>query len=156
EAAITSVHVSPDGHSIAAGSSDGGVIVWDLATGEETTRLPPQEAAVSCLRWSKGSDRLVIALGSWSQQEEAALLFWTPGKSFTRRGLEAPAGALDWLGEGESLIIAAWGGQCQIWNVAAGKATGGLVVEKDQVSAAAWSADCPLISKWLADQLIGR
>ncbi len=156
--AITSLHIAPRGRSLAAGSSDGSVVVWDLTSGDEVARLPRQEAAVSCLRWSKRGDRLAIALGAWDQPDEAALLVWLPGKGVTRLKVKEPVGALDWLGEDESVLIADWNGRCQIHSVEEvreGRAgsvsrepTGHLIVDKDHVSACGWSPDCRLISKW--------
>jgi beta-lactamase regulating signal transducer with metallopeptidase domain len=168
DAGIVSIQISPDGRSVAAGSRDGSLLIWDLVTGDETVRLPRQDSPVSCLRWSKSGDRLAITLGSWSEGEQAELLIWRPHEGITRQALAEPAGALDWLDKDQALIVAAWNGQGHIWKVSAvepavGRSapqsyqlepTGQIMIEKDQVSAAAWSPDCPLVSKWMADQIV--
>lgn len=164
--AITSVHIAPDGRRLAAGSRDGSVVVWDLTTGDELARLPRQGAEVSCVRWSKRGDRLAIAMGAWNQPDEAALCVWSPDNDLTRLTLKASVSAVDWLGDDRSLLIADWEGQCQIRSIEdasdgrAGRVsrepTGHLMVDKDHVSTCNWSPDCPLVSKWLADQLVSK
>jgi beta-lactamase regulating signal transducer with metallopeptidase domain len=156
QAEITSVHISPDGTRVAAGAKDGSAIVWDRASGEVVAKLPPQFGPVSCLRWSAGGDRLAIALGDFVDRENSLLLIWTPeeGVIVTEQPLAEPAGALDWLGNDQALLVAAWSGQAIVWNIAAGAPGETWQVDKDQVSAAAWSADCPLVPTSLADQLL--
>lgn len=156
QAAITSVHVSPDGSQVAAGAADGSVLVWEIASGDVVAQLPPGEAAVSCLRWSQRGDRLAVTLGSFVDHANSSLLVWSPEENAIVREqrLERPAGALDWLGEDRTLVIADWSGRAIFWDIDVGEASGQWRVDKTLVSAAAWSPDCPLASRYLADQFL--
>jgi WD40 repeat protein len=148
------VHISPDGTRLAAGAKDGSVLVWDLSSGDVVAKLPPQDVPVSCLRWSKSGDRLAIALGDFVDRDTSLLLIWMPQESalVTEQPLAEPAGALDWFGDDRALLVAAWSGQAIVWNVNAGAPGETWQVDKDQVSSAAWSPDCPLVTKLLANQ----
>lgn len=76
--AISSLAIAGDGRRLAAGAADGSVLVWDLSSGEQLARLAGQDAAVSCIRWSRAGDRLAVALGRWSDREQASLVIWSP------------------------------------------------------------------------------
>lgn len=156
QAGITSVHISPDGTRVAAGAKDGSAIVWNLASGDVVAALPPRDVPVSCLRWSKDGQRLAIALGDFLDRDHSLLLIWSPELSaiVTEQPLAEPAGALDWLGADQTLLIAAWSGQAIVWSVGAGEPRDTWQVGKDDVSAAAWSADCPLVPRLLTDQFL--
>jgi len=101
---------------------------------------------------------LAIAAGAWSQGENATLYLWSPTEDLvlTEQTLTEPAGAIDWLPQDDALVIASWSGQGRIWNVATKEFIREIRLEKDAVSAAAWSADCPLVTPWLAEQLSNR
>jgi bla regulator protein blaR1 len=146
EAAIASVAFARDGRRVAAGADDGSVLIWDVQQEDEVARLPRQDAPVSCLRWSSAADRLAIALGSWSDRDRASLVIWQPstGDILARYLLDQPVAALNWLAGGESLMLAEWDGRARMWNLAAGANVTTLWLDKDLVSAAAWSTDCPL------------
>ena len=156
QAEITSVHISPDGTRLAAGARDGSAIVWDLASEEVVAQLPPQAAQVSCLRWSAGGDRLAVAVGDFLDRDSSRLLIWSPDESaiVTEQPLADPAGALAWFAVDEALLVAAWSGQAIVWSVVTLEPGETWQVDKDQVSAAAWSADCPLVPPLLADQYL--
>lgn len=158
ESPITSVQLSPDGRMLAAGTLDGKVLIWDVETAEETARFTASPSSISCLRWSVRGDKLAIAAGAWSQGENATLYLWSPTDDLvlTEQTLAEPAGAIDWLPDDEALVIASWSGQGRIWNVATKEFIREIRLKKDAVSAAAWSADCPLVTPWLAEQLSGR
>lgn len=157
QAAITSIHVSPDGAHVAAGAQDGSVLVWTIPSGEIVAQLPGRGAAVSCVRWSPNGDRLAITLGDFLDKERAALVYWSPleNAGLRQRSLEAPVGALAWLGD-DALLVAEWSGRGLLRSAKSGESLGIWQVEKDRVSAAAWSADCPLVSAYLADQFFAR
>ena len=153
QAAITTVHISPDGLLVAAGAADGGVLVWDIASGDVIAQLPPGNVAASCVRWSKQGDRLAVTLGSFVDHERSSLVVWRPHENIVvhRQRLPKPAGAIDWLGEGSNLIVADWSGQGTLWDLDSADVVGQWQVDKTLVSAAAWSPDCPLVSRLLAD-----
>jgi WD40 repeat protein len=157
-AAITSVHMSSDGIRVAAGAADGSVLVWEAESGDVLAQLPPQAAPVSCLRWDPSSDRLAIALGGFTSETSAAgLLIWSPvnGVVLAENPLAEPAGALDWVDDG-TLMLASWSGAARLWSIAAGAPIAEYQVDKNQVSAASWSPDCPLIARPVDDQLLSR
>jgi beta-lactamase regulating signal transducer with metallopeptidase domain len=149
---VTSVHISPDGRRVAAGSQEGAILVWDLESGDEVARLNLPSVPVSCLRWSKGGDRLAITFGRWSDANRASLAIWSPdaGAIDLEAPLSAPAGALEWLDQDQRVIVADWNGQAQVWSIAQGEPSWSVQLEKDDVSAAAWSPDCPLLTEWTA------
>jgi beta-lactamase regulating signal transducer with metallopeptidase domain len=157
EAPISSVAFAPEGTRLAAGAADGGVLVWDWAEANEIAKLPRQSAPVGCLRWSPQGDRLAIALSRWASEEGAAICIWSPAdrQSPVVHPLVDPAGALDWL-DRDTLLVAAWDGQTQQVNASTGKLLGWLKLEKNAVSAAAWSPDCPLFAKWQAERLVAE
>jgi beta-lactamase regulating signal transducer with metallopeptidase domain len=144
---ITSVAFGAD-NRVAAGSSSGSVMVWDLVSGEETrlSGLP----YVAAVRWSPDGSRLAVGLGEY-QEVEGAVLVWDPRSQIEpeQHVLPQPVGALSWLTE-SSLLLANWSGQTQVFQTLTGETTPALKLDKTLVSAAAWSPDCPLLSHWQA------
>jgi WD40 repeat protein len=155
-AVVTTVHFAPDGQRVAAGAADGGVLVWSLETEDVVARLAPQEASIGCVRWSSHGDRLLVTTGSWSERDAAELVVWSPSEDvvLARHALSAPAAATQWLDDDRIVLVAGWDGQSSLWNVASGAPTAHLQLAKDMVSAAHWSADCPLAPQWLVDQFV--
>jgi beta-lactamase regulating signal transducer with metallopeptidase domain len=151
EAPVTSLHISPDGRRLAAGAQDGSVLVWDLTTGQEVARLAWNAPAVSCVRWSRGSDRLAIGYGGWSDGEQASLAVWSPeeGAPTLELPLSQPAGAVEWLEQNDTLAIASWSGQTQVWSLNTSQPVWQMQLDKDVVSSAAWSPNCTLGIEWL-------
>ncbi|HUY91558.1 MAG TPA: M56 family metallopeptidase [Pirellulales bacterium] len=157
ESPIVSVAFAPDGQRVAAGGADGGVHVWDWAQANEVAKLARQAAPVSCVRWSPRGDRLAVAFGRWSDGEDAALALWSPGDDapLELHGFGDPIGALDWLDD-DSLLLAAWDGESLTFSVSLGKPLARLRLDKNSVSAAAWSPDCRLVAQWQAERLVAE
>jgi WD40 repeat protein len=137
------------GGRVAAGSSDGSIVVWTLATGEELARFAPSDSSVSCLRWSPEGDRLAVSFGDFSNRESSGLVIWSPlsDRVLAQASLDQPAAALAWLLDGDRLLVANWNGAAWLWQAdleAQGSpislGTGGKLLTE----AANWSADCPL------------
>ena len=158
ESAITSVAFAPDGRRIAAGTANGDVHVWDSATHDEIARIQLQQpAGVSCIRWSNRGDRLAVALGNWSDGEAMPLVIWAPDEGSVPAKelfLDLPVGAVQWLADYTALLVAAWDGEARVWNLSTNEPVDWLSLKKVAISAAAWSPDCPLISRWQADRLV--
>lgn len=148
EAAITSIHISPDGRQVAAGTSAGHVLIWELATGEIVSRLVEFRQPVACLRWSPHGDRLAIAFGEWSNHQSATLVVWSPDENVLRleQSLPQSAGAVEWQAD-DAVLVADWKGHAFVWRADGGEILSELQFDKNDVSAAAWSADCPLVKK---------
>ncbi len=149
DAPITSVHYSPAGDRLAAGTRSGDVVVCDVEAGDELGRLEYPGPAVSCVRWSPRGDRLAVSLGDWSDHNQSQLVVWSPlddTVSFDQ-ALPQPVGALDWNDSQNTLIVAGWDGYSQVLSQTTGEVVSVTQVDKDLVSAAAWSADCLLVNR---------
>jgi hypothetical protein len=83
----------------------------------------------------------------WSPEEDAVVL---------EAPLSQPAGAVEWLEQDQSLVIASWNGQAQVWSLGAGQPVWQMQLEKDVVSAAAWSPNCTLGVAWLAQPVSSK
>lgn len=150
-AAICSVAFSPDGMRVAAGSADGSVTVWDVASGDSSAIAGPRGVPVSCVRWSPDGKRLAIAHGDFQERDDATLLICDArdGSIRAQYGLANPAGAVEWMQNGEALLIADWSGATAVWQLSDGLVLAQGTLDRKAVSAANWSPDCPR----LADQL---
>jgi hypothetical protein len=67
--------------------------------------------------------------------------------------LEQAAGAIAWLLDEDRLLTAAWDGRTTVWNTDAGTQLAVTLVRKEEVSAAAWCAECPLTWRFLQEEL---
>lgn len=146
---ITSIHISPDGSRLAAGTTSGSVVVWDMASADEIGRLERPGSAISCVRWAPHGNDLAISRGDWSEHEQSGLIVWSPAEDVVlyEQSLSQPVGALDWMGRDNTLLMVGWDGQSQVWSLATKQVVSELQLDKDQVSAAAWSADCLLLNQ---------
>lgn len=145
---ITSIHMSPDGTRLVAGTHSGSVVVWDMASGDEVSHVE-FGVAVSCVRVSNRGDRFAITLGDWSDREHSRLIVRSLMEDavLQEQSLEQPVGAMDWVGPDNALVLAAWNGHARIWNSNAGRMVSELRLDKDRISAAAWSSDCSLFGE---------
>jgi WD40 repeat protein len=148
--AITSVAFGRD-NQVAAGTSAGAVSVYDLVSGAETRLNVP--SYVASVRWSADGSRLAVGLGHY-QDGQGAVLIWDPRSTVQpdEYSLARPVGALSWH-DGSSLLVADWSGDCQVFEAATGELTPAGKVQKILVSAANWSPDCPLVTRWQAGEL---
>lgn len=160
DAAITSVAFSRDGTLVAAGNVDGQLLVWDTAPSDDRTRysryeLEQQEAAIACVRWSESGDRLAVSLAAWNDAAQPELLVWNPvADEVTQRlSLDRPAGAISWLGD-DSVLAAQWDGLASVWQLSSGEVISRMELDKNALSAAAWSPDCPLVRPQRAQGLL--
>jgi len=150
---ITSTHLSPDGKSLAAGTQTGEVVIWDVATGDEISHLRYPNIEVSCVRWSRLGDKLAIGIGGWSEHEQSRLIVRSivEGVDLLEQFSPTPIGAFDWLNGDSAIMLVAWDGRGQVWNFNSSSIISEGHIGKDQVSAAAWCADCSLLDNWLED-----
>jgi hypothetical protein len=155
---ISSLHVSPDGARLASGSLDGLVKIWQTEDLAEESSQQWRQDVVSCVRWSPSGRQLAVSVGGWSESVHPELIVWTPKSAESeettqRMELEQAAGAIAWLLDEDRLLTAAWDGRTTVWNTEAGTQLAVTLVRKEEVSAAAWCAECPLTWRFLQEDL---
>ena len=105
---------SPDGRTVTSIDSQGGVVIWDLASGQPIHRLPPQEAETA---GALSSDGRVAAIARGQD-----LLLWDAAQGQplgpALRAHQAPIVNLALNGDGSVLVSGDANGAIQVWDVA--------------------------------------
>jgi WD40 repeat protein len=104
---------SPDGASVASGSSDNTVRLWDAASGRERHRLEGHSDSVWTMAWSP--DGPSLASGSSAKTVQV----WDAASGRERHRLEGHAEAialLAWSSDSRSLAYGATNGEIRLWN----------------------------------------
>jgi WD40 repeat protein len=117
EDALSGVALSPDGKVLVGWGRKNGVILWDVASGKESKRIPVGAGGwFTNLTFSLGGKQLAVAEGvavSVWDTETAKLVY----RSAARRG----AGALLTYSPDGKTLAAADGSSVQLWKAASGK-----------------------------------
>jgi WD40 repeat protein len=104
---------SPDGASVASGSADNTVRLWDAASGRERHRLEGHSDSVWTVAWSP--DGPSVASGSSAKTVQV----WDAASGRERHRLEGHAEAialLAWSSDSRSLAYGATNGEIRLWN----------------------------------------
>jgi RNA polymerase sigma factor (sigma-70 family) len=133
---------SPDGAALAAGCADGTVRLWDVATGKESRRLAGHEGRVWSFAFAADGKTITTAGGAkdrkirvWDAATGRELRSWPRAAAGSEEKPPAPkpgsetlpgpsAAALD----GRTLAAGEHDGRVRLWDVAAGKQRGTLLV----------------------------
>jgi cytochrome c len=113
---VRAIAVSADGKTIATGSFDESVIVWDAATG----------SAISVLRGHEGAVNAVAAIGegrlaTGGQDGRIALWDADGARAATLEGHSAPVSSLDVAPDGRTIVSASWDQTIRLWPVGGGE-----------------------------------
>jgi WD40 repeat protein len=134
---------SPDGKTLASGSSDATIKLWDVATGKEQATLKGHKAGVICVAFSPDGK----TLASGSNRDDTTIKLWdvaTGKEQATLKGHKTGSG-VTFSPDGKRLV--SWGGGARdtgtikLWDVATGKEQATLWGHRSTVASVAFSPD---------------
>lgn len=134
---VTSVAFSPDGRTVAAGSLNDTVILWDVATRKELTRIDRNELVAF-----SPDGKLLATAGGRAYDSEARL--WDTGtyKEIAKvEDLKHDVKTISFLAGGNTLALACSNGSIVLWDVATRKTQKTLEIPDRFISEAAFSPD---------------
>ncbi|MEJ2209520.1 MAG: BTAD domain-containing putative transcriptional regulator [Anaerolineae bacterium] len=116
---VTRIAPSPDGKFLAAASTDGHVVVWDLESGLEKLRLGGHGGSVTNVAFSPDGQHLATT----STDRKARVWDWlTPSHEVLT--LAAHAGRINGMAlspDGKRLATTGWDRTARVWNLATGE-----------------------------------
>ena len=135
---VWSVAWSPDGQTLASGSSDKSIKLWDVASGQEKATLAGHSGGVVEVAWSPDGK----TLASGSQDRSVKLWDSTTGKEqATLAGHSGSVLSVAWSPDGQTLAGGSWDDTVTLWNPVTGKEKLTLVGHSGRVRRVAWSPD---------------
>ena len=159
---IYSLDVSPDGKTIATGSSSGKIILWDLGSGTELATLAQHDGLINCVKFSP--------CGEWlaSCGEDHSIRIWdikTASQLFEIQGHDAVVRGVAFSSDGKFLVSASNDNTLKVWKLNAGSPPSlvfTLLGHTDEVACVEFSPDGSIIATgshdgtiklWPADNL---
>jgi RNA polymerase sigma factor (sigma-70 family) len=135
---VTSVAFTSDGKTLASGSHDETVRLWDVAAGKERDTLKGHSKPVSSVAFTPDGK----SLASGSHDYTVKLWDVTTGKeSRTLKGHTYPVAALAFTRDGKTLASGSWDKTVRLWEVATGREGGTLEGHTEPVSAVTFTPD---------------
>jgi hypothetical protein len=147
-AAVFSVAWSPDGTSLASGSTDTTVQVWGALNGRPDFTYRGHAKPVLTVAWSPDGKRIVSGCGDTGGEAggETTVQVWDAhggGHVLTYRGHSQPVLAVAWSPDGSSIASGGEDGLIEVWDAATGRMKPSFVGKTYPgiINALAWSPD---------------
>jgi WD40 repeat protein/class 3 adenylate cyclase len=151
EGAVYSVAWSPDGKTLASGSHDQTVKLWEVATGKLLTSLQGHSEAVRSVAWSP--DGKTLASGSYDQ----TVKLWEVATGKLLASLQGHTGqviSVAWSPDGKTLASGSTDQTVKLWETATGRLVTSLQGHANSVFTVAWSPDGKTLASGSRDQTV--
>ncbi|KAJ5908983.1 hypothetical protein N7495_001665 [Penicillium taxi] len=135
---VTSVAFSPDGLTLASGSWDNTIKLWDTATGTQRQTLEDHSHFVVSVAFSP--DGLTLASGSWDN----TIKLWDTATGTQRQTLEGHSDSVTSVAfspDGLTLASGSWDNTIKLWDTATGTQRQTLEDHSHWVTSVAFSPD---------------
>jgi dipeptidyl aminopeptidase/acylaminoacyl peptidase len=146
-----SLAFSPDGKTLASGSTDQTVRLWDLATGSVSRSCQGHESGVFSVAYSP--DGKTLASGSWD--ETVRLWDATTGKQI--RSFEGHQGFVNCVAfapDGKTVAAGSYSSMVRLWDVATGKEIRSFEGHQGPVRSVAFSPDSKTLASGSSDKSV--
>jgi WD40 repeat protein len=135
---VRSVSLSGDGYTLASGSSDRTIKLWNVQTGQLLRTLTGHTSSVYCVAWSADGYTLASASG------DKTIILWdlqTQQARYLLKGHTSYVQCIAWSADGRMLVSASADRTIKLWNAQTGQLRQTLMGHEDAVYSVAWSAD---------------
>jgi WD40 repeat protein len=148
---VSSVSFSPDGKTLASGSDDNTIKVWNLATGNQITTLKGHSSSVNSVSFSP--DGKTLASGSYDN----TIKVWdvATGKPITTlTGHTSTVSSVSFSPDGKTLASGSVDKTIKVWNLATGKVITTLTGHTSSVISVSFSPDGKTLASGSDDKTI--
>jgi WD40 repeat protein len=155
---LRSVSYSPDGQTLASGSYDGTVKIWEVGTGKLLQTLTVHKFSVNSDKFSVNSvsyspDGKTLASGS----EDKTVKIWEVGTGKLLQTLdrnESAVKSVSYSPDGKTLASGSYDGTVKIWEVGTGKLLQTLTGNKFPVTSVSYSPDSKTLASGGGDNTV--